>query len=265
MTVKKRLIPKLLVKFRQSRYTKTLNPVLVLSKKFNDYIYIGDPISQAKIFESLMADEIILINLEADDYFRQPFLDLLSKFQNELSTPLTVGGSIKSLSDIEMFLHHGADKVILNTSLLLKNSLIKQLANTFGSQCISVAIDYKKADDANFQLFHSSGQIHAQVNPCDWAKQCEEEGAGELVLSSIDNDGSLDGYDLNLLKLISQCVDLPIVISGGCGSVNDFLTAFTHGVSGASASSFFFKRDFNLMQCRSFLKTSGINVRSDIS
>ena len=149
-------------------------------------------------------------------------------------------------------LQHGADKVIVNTSLLKDNSLISQFSNTFGSQCISVAIDYRINNYGSCDIFHSSGKYLWPIDPCEWAKQCKYEGAGEIVLTSIDNDGSLDGFDFQLSRSIQDRIDLPVIISCGCGSVNHFLMAFNHGLSAASAGSFFFKRDFNLMQCRSF-------------
>lgn len=218
--LKKRVIPCLLLK--DSGLVKTVN--------FSDPKYIGDPINAVKIFNNKEVDEIIFLDISK----RRPPFELLSKIASEAFMPFSYGGGIENLEDIEKILNIGIEKVALNTNAVKNPEIIKQAAERFGSQSIIVSIDIK-----DNKVFTEGGRNNTGLNPVKWAQEAENLGAGEIFLNSIDKDGTMQGYDLELIKKVSEAVNIPVVASGGAGKAEDFNNAFEAGASAVSAGSMF--------------------------
>ena len=182
---------------------------------------IGDPALMAKHYEEQGADEIVLLDISATNENRGTTYDLIERVASKLSIPVTVGGGIRSLSDFQKVLACGADKVSINSSAVRNPDLIKQASEEFGSQCVVVAIDAK-----DFEVYINGGRENAGLNLIDWAKQCEELGAGEILLTSMSGDGTQNGYDIEQTKAVAEAVKIPLTASGGCGSIDDIINVF---------------------------------------
>ena len=221
-----RVIPVLLLK----------NSGLVKSVKFKNYKYIGDPINSVKIFNDLKADELVFLDIDASIENRIPDLDLIKKIGAEANMPFAVGGGIKKLDEIKNILKAGAEKVILNTHAFLNPNLIKTASNEFGSSTVTVSIDVKKSLFFGKKIYIYSGKKLTFKNPVDYAKFVEDMGAGEIIINSIDRDGSRKGYDLNLVFDISSNVSIPVVALGGAKDNQDFFNAINSGKASAVAA-----------------------------
>ena len=218
-----RIIPCLDVK--DGRVVKGVN--------FLDLIDAGDPVEQAKIYDKEGADELTFLDITASSENRDTILDVVSRTAEQCFMPLTVGGGVRSEKDIRNLLLAGADKVSINTAAVQRPLFVQEAANKFGSQCIVVAIDAKRVDNGDFQVFTHGGRIATGINAVEWAKQMVDYGAGEILLTSMDRDGTKKGFDIPLTKLIASSISVPLVASGGVGSIDHFSEGVIEG--GASA------------------------------
>ena len=220
--LKKRLIPKLLLKFKENNKL----PILVNSYKYSHYKTIGDPISQAKIYEAQSADELVILNIDSLDLQNNKFvLSYLKEFSENIFMPLTFGGGVKSVNCFNLLLNSGADKVSINTNAVLKPNLISEGVKNFGSQCVVVSIDFKNVNES-FEVFINKGKERINLKLIDWVKKVEDLGAGEIILTDIDRDGTGLGLRLDIANLISESVKIPVIMSGGCGLTQHFIDCF---------------------------------------
>ena len=250
--LKKRIIPCLDVK--GGRVVKGIN--------FVDLIDAGDPVEQASIYNQNGADEICFLDITASSDKRDILLDTVKKTAECCFVPLTVGGGVRSIQDIRKLLLAGADKVSINTAAIKNPDLIKESANKFGSQCIVVAIDAKKAKDNTWEVFTHGGREPTQLNALEFAKLAQENGAGEILLTSMDRDGTKEGYDIELTKKISSSVNIPVIASGGVGNLEHLKDGIIKGGSSAVlAASIFHFGEYSIQEAKEYLKKENVPVR----
>ena len=250
--LKKRIIPCLDVK--DGRVVKGIN--------FVDLIDAGDPVEQASIYNQNGADEICFLDITASSDKRDILLDTVKKTAECCFVPLTVGGGVRSIQDIRNLLLAGADKVSINTAAINNPNLIKESANKFGSQCIVVAIDAKKTKDNNWEVFTHGGRQPTQLNALEFAKLAQENGAGEILLTSMDRDGTKEGYDIELTKKISSSLNIPVIASGGVGNLEHLKDGIIKGGSSAVlAASIFHFGEFSIQEAKEYLKKENVPVR----
>jgi cyclase len=224
-----RIIPVLLIR----------NKGLVKTIKFDKSKYIGDPINAVKIFNDKEVDEIVILDIDASKKNSKPDFDLIASIASECFMPLAYGGGVQTLEDMSRLFDIGVEKVILNTSTLVNLNLVRAASDYFGAQSVVVCIDFKKNIFGNYSLFsHLKGKLNDQ-NIFEFIQNIEKAGAGELILQSVDRDGTFSGYDLNFIKLVSQKTSIPIVACGGAGKLEDLNLAFQAGASGVAAGSLF--------------------------
>lgn len=223
-----RVIPCLLLK--DKGLVKTIN--------FQSPNYIGDPINAVRIFNDFEADELVFLDIDASKNKRTIDLDFVKKIGEEAFMPFAVGGGISSIEQIRSILNNGAEKVVINTSAIENSDLIKSAADMFGSQSIIVSLDIKK-DSSGYKVYTCSGTKNTGLDPIEIAKQMESLGAGELIIHSIDKDGTMQGYDSNIIKKISSAVKIPIIALGGAGKLLDLPKAIKSGATAVSAGSIF--------------------------
>ncbi len=249
----KRIIPCLDVK--DGRVVKGVNFVSLKDA--------GDPVDCAKAYDAAGADELVFLDITASHEGRKIFLDVVSKTAECVFMPLTVGGGISNTSDIRNLLNAGADKVSINTSAVNEPGLIRRAANMFGSQCIVVAIDAKKIGDTDaWQVFTHGGRTATGKDVILWAKEAEAQGAGELLLTSMDADGTKNGFDLKLTKAVADAVNIPVIASGGAGALEHFHELFTQTTADAAlAASVFHYGEIPVPQVKQYLKQQKVNVR----
>ncbi|GAB3693438.1 AglZ/HisF2 family acetamidino modification protein [Spirosoma flavus] len=221
-----RVIPVLLLK----------NKGLVKSVKFNDYTYIGEPINAVKIFNDLKADELMLLDILATKENRCIDLDLIRTIGDEANMPFAIGGGIRTLQQIKERINAGAEKVVINSSAVKDPGFIKAASDEFGSSTIVVSIDVKKKFWGKQQVYTHSGSQSTGLDPIRWAQQMQANGAGELIITSIEHDGMMQGYDLGLVRAISSAVDIPVVAAGGAGSLPDLKAAIHKAHASAVAA-----------------------------
>jgi len=249
--LKKRIIPCLDVK--NGRVVKGVNFVHLRDA--------GDPVECAKTYDKAQADEIVFLDITASHEKRPIFLDVVRHTAEQVFMPLTVGGGINSVDDIRDLLNAGADKVSINTAAVQNPKLIKDAAEKFGSQCIVLAIDAKRQDHS-WQVYTHGGRTLTPRNAVLWAKEAEELGAGEILLTSMDKDGTKDGYDLELTDAICTAVNIPVIASGGAGTLEHFFDVFTKtGADAALAASIFHYGEIPIPKVKKFLNTKSIEVR----
>ena len=215
------------------------NNGLVKSVKFKDYKYVGDPINAVRIFNEKEVDELAIIDIDASRENRQPDLSRISEIVSEAFMPVAYGGGITSVDQVKRILSVGVEKVILNRSAFKNPSLITEVARQFGSQSVVVSIDYKRNFFGKPGVYIENGKTATGLNPVDFAKQMEEAGAGEILLNSIERDGSFEGYDLEMIEKIAHAINIPMIAVGGASSLSDFKRAIQFGASAVSAGSFF--------------------------
>ena len=213
------------------------------SVRFKNHQYVGDPINAVKIFNDKEADEIAIIDISASAQNKVPDYSLISEIVSEAFMPVAFGGGINSMEVIKEIFYRGVEKVIINKAAHKDPSLISDVANLYGSQSIVVSIDVKKTLFKGHRVYIDNGRTVTGLNPVDFAKHVEKLGAGEILLNSIDRDGTYSGYDADLISDVSHAVGIPVIALGGAGSVDDFVMAKQHGASAVSAGSMFvFKR-----------------------
>jgi cyclase len=213
---------------------------LVKTVKFKDPVYVGDPINAVKIFNEKEVDEIILLDIEASRGKRRPNMARIAEITNECFMPVCYGGGIRSVEVIRDLLNIGIEKVSINSYAVENPLLIRKAADTFGSQSIVVALDVLRKQNGKYELCIYSGTKQTGISPLDFAIKMEHMGCGELLINSIDRDGTMSGYDLELISNISNAVSIPVIACGGAGKLDDFTTVIKAGASAAAAGSFFF-------------------------
>lgn len=225
-----RIIPVLLLKGK----------ALVKTVNFKHPNYIGDPINAVKIFNELKVDELVFLDIDATNENRLISLDFIKNVGEESNMPFSVGGGIRSIEDIRQIIAAGAERVIINSAAVANPEFIRLAADTFGSSTICVCMDVKKKHFGKLQTWRNSGEKASGYSPVDFAKLMEEKGAGEIIVQSIERDGSMSGYDIDLIREISETVSIPVVALGGAGSLGDLKAAFTEGfANGLAAGSLF--------------------------
>lgn len=226
----KRIIPCLLLR----------NNGLVKTVKFRESTYIGDPINTVKIFNEKEVDELFFLDIDATKLKKEPPYELIHNIASECFMPFAYGGGIHSLHQIERIIKSGAEKVIINTHAFLVENFLKEAVSQFGSSTIAVSIDVKKEFLRGNMVYIKGGSQSTGINPVDYAKRIEGEGAGEILINSIERDGVMEGYDIELIKSISNSVKIPIIACGGAGKLNDFSLAVKQGGASAVAAGSFF-------------------------
>ena len=248
----KRIIPCLDIK--EGRVVKGVNFV-----KLRD---AGDPVECAAAYEKAGADEIVFLDIAATSDGRKTVSDLVRRVAEKVFIPITVGGGIRSAEDIREILRAGADKVSLNTAAVKNPALISEAAEKFGRQCVVVAIDAKKRGDSYWEVVTAGGRVPEHIDAFGWAVKAEELGAGEILLTSMDRDGTKAGYDLELTELISSSVKIPVIASGGAGAPEDFYDALTKGKADAAlAASLFHFNEVPIPELKEYLSLKGVPVR----
>lgn len=251
-----------------SNLTKRIIPCLdvmggrvVKGVTFRNLRDAGDPVEMGKKYSEEGADELVFLDITASKNNRQTLFDLVAQVAKEVFIPFTVGGGIKTLDEIRKLLQLGADKVSLNTSAVVNPNFISEAAGAFGQQCVVVAIDAKKKN-GKYEVFLKGGTQETGMDAIEWAKEAERRGAGEILLTSMDKDGTKSGYDLDLLRQVSEAVKIPVIASGGAGSLEDLKLAFTDGKADAAlVASLFHYGQFTIEQTKNYLSSNNIPVR----
>lgn len=219
---------------------------LFKSVRFNNYQYVGDPINAVKIFNEKEVDEIVLLDIDATREKRGPNTRLIAEISSEAFMPMAYGGGIKHIDEIKELFFNGLEKVVINQAAHTNPALISEAAKVFGSQSVVVSIDVKRTYLSGLRVFTGNGSVKTGLRPAEFAKRMEDAGAGEILLNSIDADGTYEGYNLKLIKDVSNAVSIPLVAIGGAATVSDFGCAKRAGASGVAAGSLFiFKRPHN--------------------
>ena len=259
--LKKRVCPKLLIEMKAIG-TRTM-PVLVTTRQFEKVIPIGEAVSQAKMFEAQLADELLVINISGVTGNNSELpCSLIQRLAEETFMPLTVGGGVTSLDDFEKLLRSGADKVSINSAAIKNPSIVSQAAKRYGSQCVVVSIDSRGNRDDTAPVLTQRGSVPTGLSLVDWAKQVVDLGAGEILLTDVDRDGMKCGLNYELANSLSSKLPVPVILSGGCGLANHFVDGFTLGnVDAIAAGTFFCFQDQSPMQTRAHIANAGINIR----
>lgn len=236
---------------------------VVKGVNFVNLIDAGDPVEIAKAYSEEGADEIVFLDITASSDARNIMLDVVEKTASEVFIPLTVGGGIRSVEDIRNLLNAGADKISINSQAVKDPSLVTKGANRFGSQCMVVAIDAKRKKDSHgFEVYIHGGRTATGIDAVEWAVKMQRYGAGEILLTSMDCDGTKKGYDIELTRCISERVSIPVIASGGAGTSGHFYEVFTEGKADAAlAASLFHFKELPIMTLKSYLKERGLAMR----
>ena len=235
---------------------------VVKGVNFVNLVDAGDPVEQAKAYEAQGADELVFLDITASSDKRAIMLDVVKRTASQCFMPLTVGGGLRTVEDIRKMLNAGADKVSLNTAAILNPDLISEASAKFGNQCIVVAIDAKKTGDNKWNVFTHGGRNQTELDAVEWAKEVERRGAGEILLTSMDADGTKDGYDIPLTKAVSDAVSIPVIASGGAGTLQHLVDAVKRGGANAVlAASIFHFGTYSIEQAKDALIAAGLPAR----
>jgi cyclase len=249
----KRIIPCLDVK--DGRVVKGVN--------FVDLKDAGDPVEIAAAYDAAGADEVVFLDITASSDQRGTVVDMVRRVAEKVFIPFTVGGGIRSVEDFRMLLREGADKISVNSAAINRPELISEAADKFGSQCVVVAIDAKRRPDGTgWNVYKNGGRVDVGLDAVEWARQAEKLGAGEILLTSMDCDGTKAGYDISLTRAIAECVSIPVIASGGAGTREHFLEALTEGKADAAlAASLFHYKELEILDLKQYLRNQGVSVR----
>ena len=251
-------------------FTKRIIPCLdvhdgrvVKGVNFVNLIDAGDPVAIAKAYDKAGADELVFLDITASSDNRATVIDMVRAVAEQVFIPFTVGGGIRSVDDFKMLLREGADKISINSSAIDNPQLIKEAALKFGSQCVVVAIDAKRrADGSGWNIYKNGGRIDMEIDAIAWAKKVVELGAGEILLTSMDCDGTKAGYDIELTRVVSEAVAVPVIASGGAGTKEHFYEALTSGGADAVlAASLFHFKELEIKELKSYLSKQDVSVR----
>lgn len=233
---------------------------VVKGTNFVDLRDAGDPVEIAKRYNVEGADEVVFLDITASSDKRAITLDVVKKTAEQVFIPLTVGGGIRTVDDMRTLLKAGADKISINTAAVLNPQLIHDGSRKFGNQCIVVAIDAKKENDS-WKVYTHGGRIRTDLDVIKWAQKCVQLGAGEILLTSMDKDGTKDGYDLELMEQVTKVVDVPVIASGGAGKKEHFVDVCKKGASAVLAASLFHFKQLEISDLKQYMKQNGIEVR----
>ena len=248
----KRIIPCLDVK----------NGRVVKGMSFVNLVDAGDPVESAKQYDKEGADELVFLDITASSDPRNITIDMVERVADSIFIPFTVGGGIRSVDDFNALLRAGADKVSVNSAAVLRPELISEAAYKFGSQCVVAAIDAKRKGDGTWEVYVNGGRKPVGLDAVEWAVECERRGAGEILLTSMDEDGQKKGYDLALTRAVSERVGIPVIASGGAGALEHFYDAFTEGKADAVlAASLFHFGEIPIPELKKYLDGKGVPVR----
>ena len=251
---------------------KRIIPCLDLDKgrvvkgvNFINLIDAGDPVEAAKRYNEMGADEIVFLDISASYQGRGTMLDTISKASEQVFIPLTVGGGIRSVEDFRTLLSCGADKISVNSSAIKNPDLITEAALKFGSQCVVLAVDAKRNQRGSFDVYLNGGRVNTGLDAIDWIIKAEKLGAGEILLTSMDADGTKAGYDIELTKRVSEAVNIPVIASGGAGKMEHFYDVLTKGGADAAlAASLFHYKEIEIMDLKKYLTDKKLPIRNDI-
>lgn len=250
--ITKRIIPCL--DLRDGRVVKGVN--------FVNLIDAGDPVEAAKAYNAMRADEIVFLDITATHEGRKTMLDVISRAAEEVFIPLTVGGGIRSVDDFKNLLRVGADKISVNSAAVRNPSPITDAAMRFGSQCVVLAIDAKADGKGSYEVYLNGGRIPTGIDAIEWAVKGVEAGAGEILLTSMDTDGTKEGFAIDLTRRVSEAVNVPVIASGGAGKMEHFKEVLTEGKADAAlAASLFHFRELEISELKKYLSENGVKVR----
>ena len=222
----------------------------------------GDPIEVGKMYDKAGADELVFLDITASSDARNIKAELVRRVAETIFIPFTVGGGIRTVDDFRMILREGADKVAVNSAAIMNPTLISEAAEKFGSQCVVVAIDAKRREDGGWNIFKNGGRVDMGIDAVEWAIQAEKLGAGEILLTSMDCDGTKAGYDIELTKTVAENVSIPVIASGGAGTKEHFYEALTEGKAEAAlAASLFHYKELDINDVKKYLREKGVSVR----
>lgn len=222
----------------------------------------GDPVEHAAVYSRERADELVFLDIAASHEQRDIVIDMVRRVADAINIPFTVGGGLRTVEDLRSILLAGADKTSINSAAVRTPSLVDEGSKRFGSQCIVVAIDAKREPDKAWQVYINGGRIPVGLEAVEWAREVEDRGAGEILLTSMDRDGTKDGYDIELTRAVADAVTIPVIASGGAGKLEDFLQVLTEGAASAAlAASLFHFRELSVAQVKAYLAQHGLPVR----
>ena len=250
-------------------FTKRIIPCLdckngrvVKGTNFVDLRDAGDPVEVASMYDKSGADELVFLDITASSDGRNTTVDLVRKVAEKVFIPFTVGGGIRTVEDFKVLLREGADKISINSAAIMNPQLISEAADKFGSQCVVVAIDAKRRDDGGWSIYKNGGRVDMHMDAVEWAMKAEKLGCGEILLTSMDFDGTKAGYDIELTRTIAENVSIPVIASGGAGNMEHFYDAFTEGKADAAlAASLFHYKELDIMNLKKYLSDKGISMR----
>ena len=250
-------------------YTKRIIPCLdvnggrvVKGINFVNLIDAGDPVETAKAYDKAGADELVFLDITASSDKRDTVVDMVRRVAEQVFIPFTVGGGIRTIDDFKKILREGADKVSVNSAAIMNPDLIADAADKFGSQCVVLAIDAKRRPDGGWNIYKNGGRVDMGIDAVEWAMKAVELGAGEILLTSMDCDGTKAGYDLELTRTIADNVNVPVIASGGAGTLDHFYDAFETGHADAAlAASLFHFKELEIMEVKKYLAGRNIPVR----
>lgn len=254
--LKKRIIPKFLLRagrlFKGQRFHENLREA-------------GNPVTTAKVYDAYGVDELIFLDTEATLESRAAVANVIERVSAEVFMPFTVGGGVTSLKHVNTLLRAGADKVAVNTAAVERPEFIPEAARTFGDQCITVCIDYRELAPGVHRVCTHAGRQLTDLDPLEWALRMQDGHCGEVLLCSVDRDGTMSGYDVEMIARASERLNVPLIASSGAGSLQDCIDAFTAGASAIAISSLFLFTDHSPIKVRSYLRSQGIDVRANLS
>lgn len=250
--LKTRLIPTLLLE--AGRMVKTI--------QFEKRRDVGHPVKAAKVYDAQGVDELIFLDITATQEERRTLFDIIREVTEESFMPFTAGGGLRTVDDIRALLNAGADKITLNTEAVRRPDFINEAADRFGNQCIVVSIDARRMGYKKYEVYINSGKTATGLDPAVWAQEAVKRGAGEILITAIEQDGMMQGYDLELIQRVTAAVDVPVIASGGAGTPQHFVEAITEaGAHAVAAASIFHFTDQSPIKSRAYMKRAGLNVR----
>ncbi|MCX6833831.1 MAG: glycosyl amidation-associated protein WbuZ [candidate division Zixibacteria bacterium] len=252
MALKIRVMPTLLYK----------DVGLVKGKGFDSWRRTGSVMQTVKVYNMREVDEMVFLDITATSQNREPDFEFIDEIADECFMPLTVGGGIRSVEDVRRLLMVGADKISLNTAAVENPQLITEVARRFGSQCVVVSIDFRKHPDGSYETFTGAGRKSAGLDPVEWAREAERREAGEILLTSIERDGTMTGYDVELTRRVSEAVSIPVIASGGCGEYEHMAEVLSEGkASAVAASAIYHFTQQTPLEAKKYLRERGFAVR----
>lgn len=236
---------------------------VVKGVNFVDLVDAGDPVETAKAYDKIGADEIVFLDITASFENRKTAYDIISRASEQVFIPLTVGGGIRTVEDFRAMLSAGADKIAVNSAAIRNPSLIEEAALKFGSQCVVLAVDAKRNERGGWDVYLNGGRVRTELDAIEWIRRAERLGAGEVLLTSMDRDGTKAGYDIELTRAVAEAVNIPVIASGGAGKPSDFKDVFIEGKADAAlAASLFHFGEIQMAALKRYLKEEGISVRT---